>query len=226
MEFSSSGLSQSGTADAAPILYLYTGTASADPDLQAFIPPGSHATIGLIVDPAVNLVAGVPGYPPDVGGYYFTAVLDFTGRQYTLGGVFEVNMDLAVLFPHPGSIDLVELVVHGPPLVEDHPPFYGPATACGFTSVCRVDSFGTSDPTSPALPFFPFVSFPMSFEVPVEDPNQFPFERVTISGSYAQVVPEPSTLLLVGTGLVAVARRRLTGSKHSNELALCVPPPR
>ena len=52
-----------GTADAAPIMYLYTGTASADPDIQAFIPPGSPATILLTVDPAVNLVAGVPGLP-------------------------------------------------------------------------------------------------------------------------------------------------------------------
>jgi hypothetical protein len=200
-------------------LYLYTGTASAAPDLQAFIPPGSPATILLTVDPAVNVVAGVPGYPPDVGGYRFSAVLDFTGREYTLGGFFEVNMDLAVLFPHPGSIDLVELLVQGPPLVADPSPFppslYGPAPVCGFGIICRVDSFSRSDPTSPALPFFPFVSFPMSFEVPVEGPNQFPFDRVTITGSNPQVVPEPSTLLLVGTGLVAVARRRLTRSKHS-----------
>ncbi len=48
------------TADASPIMYLYTGTASADPDIQAFIPPGSPATILLTVDPAVNLVVGDP----------------------------------------------------------------------------------------------------------------------------------------------------------------------
>ena len=76
------------TADAAPITYLYTATASAasaDPDLQALIPPGSPATILLTVDPAVNLIAGNPNFPPsfaDAGLYRFDAVLDFTGRGY------------------------------------------------------------------------------------------------------------------------------------------------
>jgi hypothetical protein len=206
------------TADASPITYLYTGAAFA-PDLQDFIPIGSPATILLTVDPAANLVGdfGPPNfYPPNVGLYRFSAVLDLTGREYTLGGYLEINEDVGRRVPHPGSVDLVEATgVQGPPLVTDHPPLYGPATACGFT-VCLIDNFGGgSDPTSPALPFFPLVSFPISFEVPVTDPNQFPFDRVTISGSNPQVVAEPSSLLLVGTGLVAVARRRLARSKNS-----------
>ena len=74
-------------ADASPILYLYTGTASAEADLQAFIPPGSPATILLTVDPADNLVGefGPPNfYPANVGSYRFNAVLDFTGRELHL----------------------------------------------------------------------------------------------------------------------------------------------
>ena len=211
-------------ADASPILYLYTGTASADPDLQAFIPIGSPATILLTVDPADNLVSmggfGPPNfYPSNVGAYRFSAVLDFAGHEYTLGGDLEINEDLAGRILLPGNVDLVETTgVQGLPLVTDHPPLYGPAPWCGFT-ICRVDNFGRSDPTSPALPFFPFVSIPMSFEIPVADPNQSPFARVTISGSNPQVVAEPSSLLLVGTGLVAVARRRLTRSKNSKVVA-------
>ncbi len=198
-------------ADAAPITYLYTGTASA-PTLQDFIPIGTPATILLTVDPDDNIVGQFGSYPSNVGSYRFTAVLDFTGREYTLGGYLEINEDVSVRFPHPGSIDLVETTrVEGPPLDTDQPPLYGPATACGFT-LCRVDSFGGgSDPTSSALPVFSFVSFPISFEVPVEDPNQFPFARVTISGSNPQVVAEPSTLLLFGTGMALVVgtiRRR------------------
>jgi hypothetical protein len=204
-----------GTADAAPILYLYTGTASADPDIQAFIPPGSPATILLTVDPGRNNVAGNPLFPPNVGQYSFTAVLDFTGREYTLGGVFEINEDLLGRLPQPGQVDLVELSMQGPPLIAAIPPippgFSQPAPGCGFTSgagVCRYD-FGMSDPTSPALPFFPVVSFPMSFLFGV-DATQFPpqsqLERVTISGSNPQVVPEPSTLLLFGTGMALVVR--------------------
>ncbi len=204
-------------ADASPISYLYTGAAFA-PNLQDFIPIGSPATILLTVDPADNLVGdfGPPNYyPPNVGSYRFSAVLDLTGREYTLGGYLEINADLAGGILLPGNVDLVETSrVEGPPLVTDHPPLYGPAPWCGFT-ICRVDNFGRSDPTSPALPFFPFVSIPISFEIPGADPNQSPFARVTISGSNPQVVAEPSSLLLVGTGLVAVARRRLTRSKNS-----------
>jgi len=210
-----------GTADAAPILYLYTGTASADPDIQAFIPPGSPATILLTVDPGRNNVAGNPLFPPNVGQYDFTAVLDFTGREYTLSGEFEVNEDLLGRVGHFGFVDLVETGVHGPPLIAGgEPGFAEPEQGCGVgggASFCRYD-FGPSDSTSPALPFFPSVSFPMSFVLGVDTthfPPQFQFEHVTITGSNPQVVPEPSTLLLVGTGLVAVARRRLTRSKHS-----------
>ncbi len=72
------------TADASPITYLYTGTAIADPDFQDLIPPGTPATILLTVDPAVNILAGFPGYPPNAGLYSFSAVLDFTGLGYTL----------------------------------------------------------------------------------------------------------------------------------------------
>jgi hypothetical protein len=187
-------------SEAASISYLYTGSVtSTDPSLAALIPLGSPATILLTVDPEANNVQGDPFFPPNVGNYFFSAVLDFTGRQYILVGAFEINADVNN-FPLPGLVELVELGASGPQL----PGFTSlgglPAPWCGF-GMCRSD-FGHTDPTSPALPLFPVVSFPLGFTT--GDPM---FSLVTISGSDPQVTPEPGTVILFGSGVAGIASR-------------------
>lgn len=198
------------SSEASPISYLYTGSVtSTDPALAALIPLGSPATILLTVDPANNFYLQDPqNHPPNSGGYRYSAVLDFTGREYSFYGAFEVNAGLNG-HQFPGGIELVEFNASGPQL-----PGFGslgglPFAWCG-PGVCRSE-FAYTDPTSPALPFFPFVSFPLGFST--GNPR---LSQVTISGSDPQITPEPGTLILFGSGVVGIAsrlRKRRRGSR-------------
>jgi hypothetical protein len=197
-------------SSASPITWLYTGTVSSFNN--TLVPTGSAATILLTVDPAANLAAGSPFYEANEGAYYFTAVITFTGRQYILQGAYEVNVDFLLGIPLPGMVPVRYLSLTGPSLDPSVPPITGydyhpllPCTPCFWNSL-------TTDPTSPAFPG-PFAS--VNFSLYFTDPDSTGiFQRlsiISVAGSNQGQVPEPSTWLLLSSGLAAViVRRRFT----------------
>jgi len=130
------------------------------------VPLGSPATIVLTVDPDANILAGVAGYPSDAGAYLYSAVIDFTGRQYTINGSLETNYDPIFSEDLDGQILDVIFSESGPPLLpgagpglDDEPGIISCFNFAHFCQFLFVDGaiFG-----SPALPVpFPIVAFPL-----------------------------------------------------------------
>jgi hypothetical protein len=196
-------------AEASPITWFYSGTVGSSFN-SALVPAGSAATVLLTVDPAANLVAGSPYYGPNAGQYLFSAIINFTGRQYTLRGAYEVNWDIAVGYPLPGSVPIRYLSLSGPSLDPGATGYYDYRPALYWCNACYWD-WETTDRTSSAFPG-PFAD--VFFRLYFIDPDSttirggLPIGEVTVTASNPQPVPEPSTWLLLGTGLAAVAARR------------------
>jgi hypothetical protein len=189
---------------ATPMTWAYTGSIVSSPD-ESVVAVGTPATFSVTVDPDDNFVAGAPFYPPWAGGYWVDIQLDFSGLHYRVRGAFEVNMDLAFLVPLPGQMLHRQVSWQGPDLFDRR-------VGC-FPQPCAFFFFAPGvDPSSPALPPLPFD--PFVFTLPFA--TNLPFQRpvfVSIGGHDPQLVPELTSVVLVGAGifaLILVRRQALT----------------
>jgi hypothetical protein len=194
-------------SSAAAITWMYSGSINSSFN-ETLVPVGSAATIFLTVDPDANFMAGAPWAQPNMGGYYFSANISFTGREYVLRGAYEVNWDLSVNYPLPGLMPVREFSLSGPSLDPNAPGFsYRPQLpSCYGGGPCYWEA-GRADPTSSAFPG-PFAFFRLYFN----DPNSTAFPGlglITVGGRDPQVVPEPSTLLLLSSSVLALLAARL-----------------
>lgn len=220
------------SALAGPITWQFTGTASATGGLALLVPFDTPASIQLTVD-STNWFAGTTcrGIAhPEAASYAFVADLAFLGLTYRSTGYFEMNYDPFGCYSMPGVWQVQwSSSLQGPSLTGAPAPLnptaiptsYAPSGRMfnhGFPG-CTVANVGisrcmdavlashVSDPLSPVFPGFSTYGYRMHFNGDCSIDATCPGGGIVTVNGALTAVPEPSTWLLLTTGLVAGALR-------------------
>jgi PEP-CTERM motif len=181
-------------SEASPVTLLYTGSVLSTFD-GTLLPGGSPVTTLITFDNADNVWAGNLGCGPhpEGGGYLVDALITLNGQQYNYSIALEVNYDFTFCHDNSGHIRIVPFGLSGPALGPYFPGNQGNQGGAYFA--------GSTDPNSPDFPSSSNLFLDLRFSL-------FEPADVLISANNPQVVPEPTTLLLFGTGFAAAAARR------------------